>query len=128
MARILVIDNDEMVRFTLERILTNGGHTVVVAANGRDGVRLQMEAPCDLVITDVMMPEQDGIETIRILHAEFPKLPIMAIPGSGRMGNMNFLEMGKTFGAVISVARPLTPEGILGGIELARMDAAPTRH
>ncbi len=128
MARILVIDDDEMVRFTLDHILKSGGHEVVAAASGGEGLRLQRETPFDLVITDILMPEQDGIETIRILHADFPKLPILAVSGGGRMGNMDFLDMARTFGAVMTVPKPFTPEGILGGVELARMDATPTRH
>lgn len=119
MARILVIDDEDLVRFTVEQILTAAGHVVATAENGAAGLRHQREIPFDLVITDIMMPEQDGIETIRALKAEFPNLPIIAISGGGRMGNMNYLEMAKDFGVASTIPKPFTPEDILARVDTA---------
>lgn len=122
MAHILVIDDEDLVRFTVEQILIAAGHVVATIGNGTAGVRRQRETPFDLVITDIMMPEPDGIETIRALKAEFPDLPIIAISGGGRMGNLDYLEMAKDFGVASAIQKPFTPEDIL-----ARIDAA-LRH
>lgn len=119
MARILVIDDEDLVRFTVEQILIAAGHVVATTENGAAGVRRQRETPFDLVITDIMMPEQDGIETIRALKAEFPNLPIIAISGGGRMGNLNYLEMVKDFGVASTIPKPFTPEDILARIDTA---------
>lgn len=119
MARILVIDDEDLVRFTVEQILIAAGHVVATAENGAAGVRRQREIPFDLVITDIMMPERDGIETIRALKAEFPNLPIIAISGGGRMGNLNYLEMVKDFGVASTIPKPFTPEDILARVDTA---------
>lgn len=119
MARILVIDDEDLVRFTVEQILIAAGHVVATAENGAAGVRRHREFPFDLVITDIMMPERDGIETIRALKAEFPNLPIIAISGGGRMGNLNYLEMAKDFGVASTIPKPFTPEDILDQVDAA---------
>ena len=119
MARILVIDDEDLVRFTVEQILMSAGHVVDTAENGAAGMRRQRQFPFDLVITDIMMPEQDGIETIRALKAEFPNLPIIAISGGGRMGNLNYLEMVKNFGVSIAIPKPFTPDEILTRVNTA---------
>ncbi|MBM3565133.1 MAG: response regulator [Alphaproteobacteria bacterium] len=119
MARILVIDDEDLVRFTIEQILMSAGHVVATAENGAAGMRRQREIRFDLVITDIMMPEQDGIETIRALKAEFPALPIIAISGGGRMGNLNYLDMAKGFGVSAAIPKPFTPDEILTRVETA---------
>ena len=119
MARILVIDDEDLVRFTVEQILMSAGHVVDTAENGAAGMHRQRQFPFDLVITDIMMPEQDGIETIRALKAEFPNLPIIAISGGGRMGNLNYLEMVKNFGVSIAIPKPFTPDEILTRVNTA---------
>ena len=119
MARILVIDDEDLVRFTVEQILMSAGHVVATAENGAAGVRRQREIRFDLVITDIMMPEQDGIETIRALKAEFPDLPIIAISGGGRMGNLNYLEMARTFGVSSTIPKPFTPDEIITRVNSA---------
>ena len=70
-ARILVIDDDEPVRVSLRRALGMAGYEVVEATNGDEGVRLHREEPFDLVITDILMPEKDGLEVIRELRRDF---------------------------------------------------------
>ena len=72
MARIHVIDDDGQVRGAVRRILERAGHTVLDAADGEAGIRVQREQPTNLIITDIFMSERDGIETIRQLRREFP--------------------------------------------------------
>ena len=77
--RILIIDDDDTLRGIIAKSLTHAGHTVSQANNGRKGVALFKADPTDLVITDLVMPEQEGMETIKILHREFPGLRIIAM-------------------------------------------------
>jgi len=92
MARILIIDDDDTLRGIIAKSLTHAGHTVSQANNGRKGVALYRSAPTDLVITDLVMPEQEGMETIKILHQSFPTLPIIAMSG-GLDGSPLYLDL-----------------------------------
>lgn len=108
MARILVVDDEDLVRLTLRQMLEAAGHVVFEAANGRDGVALQAEQPVDLVLTDIIMPDQEGIETIVQLRRKNPRLKIIAISGGGRMKNMDFLKIAANVGADATLAKPFS--------------------
>jgi CheY-like chemotaxis protein len=92
MARILVIDDDQDVRAVILCELESAGHDVVGAAHGAQGLQLQRASPADVVETDILMPEKEGIETIRELPQEFPRAKIIAITGGGslRPGRRSF--------------------------------------
>src|SRR5262245_44680382 len=90
MARILIIDDDPEVRSMLEQTLHAAGHEVTQAANGNEGLRLQCAQPASLVITDLLMPEKEGLATIVDFRKEFPKVPIITI--SGRPSTEFFLD------------------------------------
>lgn len=83
MARIVVIDDDSGIRRMVARALREDGHTVDEAEDGVEGLRLATAAPPELAIVDILMPERDGIETIRALRRRHPSLPILAISGGG---------------------------------------------
>lgn len=83
MKRIILIDDEPVLRLTFRHILEGKGYEVKVATNGREGVRLCQRHHPDLVITDLVMPEQDGITTIRLLREFNPAMPIIAISGHG---------------------------------------------
>jgi CheY-like chemotaxis protein len=106
MARILVIDDDDLPRRAVVRMLEAGGHDVRDAGDGTSGLRLWRETGADLVVTDLAMPDLTGFEVIGILHAEAPTLPILAISGSlmvtdqelvGRAGRLGAQLLGKPF-------------------------------
>lgn len=106
MARILVIDDDGQVRGAIRRILERAGHTVLDAADGEAGIRLYRERPTDLIITDIFMPEQDGIETIQQLRREFPGVKIIAISGGDRTRTMDLRKDAELLGASRSLRKP----------------------
>ena len=83
MSRIVVIDDEPVLRLTFRLILEADGHKVWDAENGRVGVDICRHERPDLVITDMIMPEQEGYETLSILHDEFPGLPVIAMSGAG---------------------------------------------
>jgi CheY-like chemotaxis protein len=105
MASILVIDDDARIRMLLRRVLEKEGHSVEEAGNGALGCERQREAGFDLIITDIVMPDQEGVETIRLLRREFPRLPIVAISGGGGQG-IDYLAMAKRMGADRILAKP----------------------
>ena len=104
--KILVIDDDTAVRYTLKKILLNAGFEVLEAPDGKKGMQLfQLDRP-DLVITDIIMPEQEGIETIIALKNTSPDAPIIAISGGGRIGNEDLLRMATRLGADAILHKP----------------------
>ncbi len=107
MARILVIDDDIQVREMLREMLERVGHEVVEAADGSAGVRLFREAPADVVVTDIFMPEKDGIVTIQELRSEFPKIGIIALSGGGGFQRFDFLETARHMGASAVLRKPV---------------------
>lgn len=106
MARILVIDDEPMVRDTIRQILEEAGFEIVLAKNGLLGEALYTVQPFDLVITDILMPEQEGIETIMNLRRITPDVKIIAVSGGGRIGNFEFLGIAKKVGANVILPKP----------------------
>ena len=106
MARILVIDDEEMVRLTIRQTLEKVGHTVMEAANGREGVDTYKAHGADLVVTDIIMPEQEGIETLITLREMNSALPVIAMSGGGRIGTTDYLDIARRFGAARVFEKP----------------------
>jgi CheY-like chemotaxis protein len=92
MSRILLIDDDDQFRGMLRQALRPEGYEVVEARDGKEGLIRFRTAAIDLVITDILMPEQEGLQTIRELRAEFPAIKIIAISGDGAQGTLNFSQ------------------------------------
>ena len=116
MARILVIDDDEQILDMLYESLTREGYDVLRASNGEQGMRLYREEPVDLIITDLIMPEKEGIETIIELRQDFPDVKIIAISGGGRTGTKDYLHMAKIFGVQRTFTKPVAREQLLDAI------------
>ena len=106
MARILVIDDDVQVRGAVRRILERAGHTVEDVGNGDAGLRAHRERPADLIITDIFMPERDGIETVRQLRRESPQVKIIVISGGDRTQTMDLRKDAELLGAARSLRKP----------------------
>jgi len=106
MARILIIDDEPSIRDTLERILRRDGHEVEKAADGRRALEAVSARPPDLVITDIYMPEMDGIEFLLSLNEATPDIPVVAISG-GAIASAGFvLEDAAQLGAAATLAKP----------------------
>ena len=98
MARILLIDDEDAFRGMLRQVLEREGYQVEEAPDGLKGVQHYRAAPTDLIITDILMPGQEGLETIRRLREEHPEAKIIAISGGGRKGTLDFLPLAKRLG------------------------------
>jgi CheY-like chemotaxis protein len=117
MARILVIDDEELIRETIRMKLEQSGHVVTEAANGVEGLRALEDGLFDLVVTDIIMPEQEGIETIRKIRHRDPLVAIIAISGGGRGRNYQFLDIAKKLGANEALSKPFTGSQLLALVE-----------
>ena len=116
-ARILIIDDEVQIREMLDQMLTREGYDVVSAPNGKVGMKLCRENPVDLIITDIIMPEKDGIEMILELRHDFSDLKIIAISGGGRLGPDGYLEMAQKLGAHKTFFKPFNRREILDAVE-----------
>lgn len=117
MYHIIIIEDDDEVRFYLERILTRAGYTVTAVCNGREGVEMFRENPADLVITDIIMPEMDGIEAIIDLRRQNRNLKVIAISGGGRAEPQSYLNSARLLGADRTMKKPFSNEEILGALK-----------
>lgn len=111
MARILLIEDDAGARRVYRGMLESAGHQVVEAPDGREGIRLFRQSPADLIITDILMPHQDGVETIRELRRDYPELRIIAITGA--RGSYNRLPAANALGAGRTLTKPVSMEEML---------------
>jgi CheY-like chemotaxis protein len=116
MQKILVIEDNPIVRNTVMRILQSAGYSVVTAGDGLQGVAEFRKEQPDLVISDIIMPQQEGIGTIRQILAERPGTKIIAISGGGRIGNTDFLQIARKMDAVDALQKPFDPDDLLGRI------------
>jgi DNA-binding response OmpR family regulator len=115
--RVLVIDDEKLLRDLLREVFQAAGYDYAEAANGIDGVRLFNEAPSDIIVTDILMPDKDGLEVIMELRKRHSELKILAISGGDRTGNRQYLRIAKELGAVRILAKPFRPQELLAVVE-----------
>jgi DNA-binding response OmpR family regulator len=129
MARILIIEDDKAVRTMLGLTLTHFGHTVLEAGNGREGLELFKRANADLVITDIVMPEKEGLEVlIELRQKQVPLVKVIAISGGGRQHAKDYLRMAKLMGAAKVLEKPFSTEVLIAAVnELLSDHATPAQ-
>ncbi len=115
--RILVIDDNEQVRSMLEQMLTKRGFEIEVAPNGENAAEMHRRKAFDVVITDIIMPGKEGLETIGEFRRLFPDVKIIAISGGGRIGLAHYLETAKRIGAHKTMAKPFRSAELVKAIE-----------
>ena len=117
MTHVLIIDDEAMIRDVLTQALTERGFQISSAANGREGFELCCREPPQIIITDLLMPDGEGLEAIRRLKREFPSIRIIAISGGYRSGNIDLLETAATMGADRTFAKPVSLRRLITAIE-----------
>jgi CheY-like chemotaxis protein len=134
-ASILVIDDDSAVSATIKLLLDRAGHDVVVASDGRNGLKVFESGQFDLLIVDVFMPGMGGLETIRLVHAQRPELPVLVISGrafpTDSRPTPDFLNMATRLGAITTLRKPFKPAELLTAVAgcleaVAGMPASPS--
>ncbi len=113
MANILLVDDDDVFREMLRIMLSRLGHTVIEESNGLMAWKRFQEETVDLVILDLIMPEQEGLETIQQFRRYGAKVKILAISGGGRLDARDILSFAEQFGADKTLAKPFTQEMLI---------------
>jgi DNA-binding response OmpR family regulator len=126
MATILLIDDDDLLRGALVQSLVNAGHKVIEADDGLKGCELARSIPVDIVITDLVMPVQEGVETILTLRRERPKLPIIAMSG-GVTNSGLYLDIAGKIGAKRMLPKPFMPKALIGLVQQILAEEAQAR-
>ncbi len=110
MARILLAEDDEPFRMTLSIALRRMGHDVLEARDGNEAIRLIAAEPPDILITDIVMPEKEGLEVISEMRRGHPQLKIIAMSGGGYGNAVGYLKIAHALGANLVIAKPFSNE------------------
>jgi DNA-binding response OmpR family regulator len=124
MTRILVIDDDATIRTVIDRVLTRAGYEVVLAVNGEQGLEQHRTKPVNLIITDLFMPDREGLETIIELRRDFPTMPVVAISGE-KSTSGNMLTAAAKLGADKVLEKPFDSKTLLSAVQDALARYAP---
>ena len=117
MSAILLVDDDTSVLDVMSEMLRLEGHEVTVAENGEQAVACVNRDRFDLVITDLIMPEKEGLETIADIRRQFAQMPIIAISGGGRLGPNDYLETARFIGANATLAKPFARTELIKAVD-----------
>ena len=117
MRRILIIDDDHHILLMIKKMLERAGFEVDLASNGNEGLELFKKTPVDLVITDIIMPEKEGLETIREMKRLRSDLKIIAMSGGGKISADNYLNTAKIFGASRVMAKPFSQKQMVSAVQ-----------
>ena len=113
MARILLIDDEAAIRRLVRRVLEDAGHEFLEASDGEAGTRLLAEHRPELVITDLFMPGQDGIVTVRRIRKDFPGVRIIVVSGGDSTGRIDLRGGAELLGATAGLRKPFAPADLL---------------
>lgn len=121
---ILIVDDDELIRLTVRNMLKKTGCTVLEARDGNEGLSKYRESRPNIILTDMLMPEKEGLETIIQIRGFDPDAKIIAVSGGGATKNMSFLELAKKVGANQILEKPIKPDQLYNAINsvLKRQD------
>jgi CheY-like chemotaxis protein len=125
MAKILVFDDEPSILLMIKKLLEKAGHEVEIALNGKEGMEIFDKIKPDLIITDLIMPEKEGLETIFELRRKYPNLKIIAISGGGRISPDGYLPGARLLGANLTFSKPLVPKEFLQGVSTLLGDEKP---
>jgi CheY-like chemotaxis protein len=115
--RALVIDDDLQIRRVVSRILSDAGFDVVEAQEGREGLKQMLTFPPDVILTDIIMPEMEGIEFIRHVRRILPRVKVIAMSGGGKTSKSALvLYMAKSLGADAVLEKPFGAEALLEAV------------
>lgn len=118
MAKILLVEDDDLVRDMLTQILGRASHEVTCATNGEEATELLRKISPDIMVTDIIMPKKSGITLISEVKNRHPTLEIIAISGGGRLDPTGYLDLSESLGASVSFEKPIDNTALLMAIDL----------
>ena len=128
MIRILLVDDDDMSRGAIHKMLERAGYAVESTSDGDEVIRMYGQEAADLVITDLIMPDKDGLEIIQDLRRLNPQVRILAISGGGRVDANEYLAVARKFGAVEVLSKPFTKDDLRKAVDAALGTKAPPEN
>lgn len=114
--RVLLVDDEDMIRDLFSAILIDAEYDVTCASNGAEAVKILQDKTFDLVITDILMPEKEGVETIMELKKKTPETRIIALSGGGRTKNFMPLKIAARAGADMTLQKPIEPDDLVKAV------------
>jgi CheY-like chemotaxis protein len=112
--RVLVVDDNRELREVLQRVLAQAGYEVDAAADGEEALRIQGERPAQVLVTDIFMPDRDGIETIQLFRTRYPQMGIIAMSGDAHFPvQTDYLTVAEVAGANFTLRKPFQPQLLL---------------
>jgi DNA-binding NtrC family response regulator len=118
MAKILLVEDDDLVRDMLAQVLQRAGHDVQSAANGDEATEILQRIEPDIMVTDIIMPKKSGITLISEVKNKHPNMEIIAISGGGRLDPTGYLDLSESLGAAVSFEKPIDKAALLMAIDL----------
>lgn len=118
MARILIVDDEDNVQFVLAQALRKQGHEILTARDGDDALRTLSSEKVDLVVTDLIMPNREGLETIQDIRLNWPDVKIVAMSGGGRSRNTKILALARKLGAHTILKKPFPMAEIVRTVDM----------
>jgi CheY-like chemotaxis protein len=123
--KVLLVDDDKLLQSVLHRVLAHAGYDVILAGNGREALAQYKVSRPDVVLTDIIMPEKEGLETIMELRRHHPTAKIIAMSGGGLMDPGSYLAVARKLGVTATLAKPFGHQEMLGTLESLLSPAAP---
>ncbi|GAB2177561.1 response regulator transcription factor [Dongia sp. agr-C8] len=124
---VLLVEDDETVREAVSLMLERAGYAVTTAENGLVAAGLLEDWGPKLVITDIFMPDGDGIETLNLVKRRWPGTPVIAISGGSPMLRIDYLQVADDFGAAATIAKPFVTESFLATVARVLAEGSPAR-
>ena len=118
MAKILLVEDDDLVRDMLAQVLKRAAHEVTTAANGEEATSILKSLNPDIMVTDIIMPKKSGITLISEVKNQHPKMEIIAMSGGGRLDPTGYLDLSESLGATVSFEKPIDNAALLMAIDL----------
>ena len=115
--RVLVVDDNPDMRLAAKMLLESEGYVVEVAKNGDEALRVQRERPSKILVTDLFMPDVDGLETVQRFRADYPDMPIILISGGGKLlqSKADYLAVARELG-VVTLRKPFDPQVLIDAL------------
>jgi len=118
MAKILLVEDDELVRDMLAQVLKKASHEVISAPDGEAAAKMLQQIHPDIMVTDIIMPKKSGITLISEVKNRHPDMEIIAISGGGRLDPIGYLDLSENLGASVSFEKPVENTALLMAIDL----------